>query len=147
MGRVTLDQLADYLEKYGWCYEKLSSQCLQSGWNGDERDYPLRIDFNETSVSFQIEPFIHMDIEWLQWPELSLFLLELNAESQMVKVAVNEKGDIILASQCLSEGFTYEAFSMVLGVIGFYADAFYDEIISCLEICGYQNHSRGALLI
>ena len=117
------------------------------GWQGEEREYPLFIDVNDTSISFKVAPLVHLDLDWLQWPELSLFLLELNSESQLVKASVNEQGEIVLSSYCLTEGLNYDGFSKMLGILGYYCDAFYGEIISCLEVCGYQNHNQSTLLI
>lgn len=147
MNRVTLDLVASYLNNYGWCYEETSENRLHTGWVGDVREYPLEIEINESTVLFQVSPLMSLDVDWLHWPELSLFLLELNFDSQLVKISINSSGEITVSAFAMKADLSFESFSNILGIIGYYCDVFYDEIISCLEICGFQNFQRPSLLL
>lgn len=131
-------QLESYLCDYGWTYRKTDGNQLVTGFQGKDRAYPLRILSSETWVTFHIHPFLKLSIDWECWPELAKFLLELNHSSQMVKLVLNEKGHIGLTLEMLVSGMSYDCFSDGLGIIGYYADYLFDEVLSFLDQIGFN---------
>lgn len=146
MAACTVHQLGRFVEAYGWLFDSESENVLVTGWEGDGRHYPLQITTSDTMVSFEVSPLMVFDIDWLRWPELLLFILELNEKCQIVRLSVNEHGEVILQANVLAEDFHYNHFSNLLGMIGYYADALYGEILSKMTEMGYHLSSQGDFL-
>ena len=56
----------------------------------------------------------------------------------MARLSLNSEGHIELGLEALTQNFSYENFCTCLGLLGFYADQFYDEILSQLDAVGYR---------
>jgi hypothetical protein len=138
MPHVTSEQLEAYLSEYGWSYAQETCGSLRTGWQGEDRLFPLIIKLSSTCVSFEVRPLVDLDLDWSQWPELSRDLLELNSQTKLVKLAVSDAGDVSLSCQVLAAGFDFEMLSRILGIIGYYADEITRDILARLERYGYQ---------
>lgn len=146
MKTCTIQELKSYLDEYGWSYQQGDGRSLQTGFQGQDRSFPLQIQLTETWVSFTIEPYLDLDIDWESWPEISRCLLELNSCSSMVRLGIQEKGLIELSLDLLVQNFNYEGFVIAVGLLGFYADHFYDEILSRLDGLGFRYSESLRLL-
>lgn len=146
MSSCTTQELRGFLEAYGWQYDSIGEKSLVTGWKGEDREYPLSMTVNETMVNFDVNPLIYIDIEWLKWPELSAFLLELNDEIQLVKIAISDEGSVVLSASALTLGFGYEQLTNYLEIIGYYCDVIFGEIIVKMQECGYQFHHKTKFL-
>ncbi len=131
-------QLESYLRDYGWSFRKMDDNHWVTGFQGKDRSYPLRLLVSDTWITFQIHPFLKLNVDWECWPELAKFLLELNHSSQMVKLVLNEKGHIGLTLEALASGLNYEAFSDCLGILGYYADYLFDEVLTFMDHIGFN---------
>ena len=60
-------------------------------------------------------------------------ILDLNLSVRLVRIGMDSKGVIELSVDVMREGFDYNTFTHVLGVIGYYADTLYDELV--LKYC------------
>ncbi|SMF33950.1 YbjN domain-containing protein [Pseudobacteriovorax antillogorgiicola] len=130
--------LEDFLVRYGWDYVKKSEQKLITGWQGEHRSYPLLIEISDTWVSFKIQPLLKLNIDWDTWPEIASHMLEMNDATSMAKLSVDSDGQIVLGLDIFSNGLSYESFSDVIGVIGYYAESIYDDLLSILDHVGYR---------
>ena len=130
--------LENFLGRYGWDYVKKNEQRLVTGWQGENRSYPLHIEVNETWISFKVQPFLKLDIDWDSWPEIAMHLMELNDGTSMVKLSIDSDGRIILNLDIFVDDLSFERFSNVLGVIGHYADSLYDDLLTVLDNVGYR---------
>lgn len=126
---MTSDDVVSFLERYGWTFHALGPNRWVSGWQSDKRSYPLSIELSATWVSFEVTPFMKLDIDWDSWPDIMRFLLELNHDSQMVSLGLDKDHQLVLQTQLLTESLTYEAFADTISLIGFYAESIYDAII------------------
>ena len=136
MSKVTPEILESYLSDYGWGFRKVSPGHWVTGWSGRDRAYPLAVTLGDTWLSFQVRPFLRLAVDWDSWPELSLFLLELNHASHMVKLVVDERGDICLALEIFANHVAFSSFADALGVLGYYCDSLYEQIMGFLDRIG-----------
>lgn len=148
MNRCTSELLESFLVDYGWAFRregesgsgvKVEGTSLwKTGFRGEEHIFPLSIIMTETWISFVIQPFVPLSVDWESWPEISRLLLELNARATMAKFSISAEGRIELGIEVLNAGFTYESFTLTMGLLGYYADCYYDEILSGLDHLGYS---------
>lgn len=138
MSRCSSPKLETYLRDYGWSFRNESENSWVTGWQGQDRSYPLTIDLNDTWVILSVTPFLKLNIDWDSWPEISRYLLELNHQCHMVKIVINDCGDIALILEILASNLAYNDFSDALGILGYYADFLYDEILSQFDRIGFQ---------
>lgn len=128
MESITPELLETYLREYGWSFEALGDDTWCTGFQGETRLYPLTISLSSTCVSFEVRPLIDLQLDRSRWPEMSHYLLQLNARLQLVKLGVGEGGELMLSCQVLTAGFDYETMNRILGILGYYADELAPEI-------------------
>jgi hypothetical protein len=104
-----------------------------TGFQGDTRLYPLLIRLSSTCVSFEIRPLLELDIDPRRAPQLVRELLELNQKLQLVKLALTEGGELMLACQLLAIGFDFETLTRALGILAYYADEIAPDLHARLE--------------
>ncbi len=138
MNRCTSELLESFLADYGWVFHREGEGRWRTGFLGAEQSFPLSIILTETWITFVIQPFVSLAVDWESWPEISRLLLELNARSTLAKFAISPEGKIELSIEVLTRGFDAESLSLTLGLLGHYADASYDEILSGLDLIGYK---------
>lgn len=128
MSQLTPDILESLLTEYGWTFEANGDNQWSTGFQGDQRLYPLSIKLSETCVSFEVRPLVDSTFDVMRWPDLSRELLELNGRMQLAKVAVSDFGELCLSCQVLAAGFDFEMLTRILGILGYYADEVGPEI-------------------
>lgn len=128
MSQLTSDVLESLLTEYGWTFESVADNHWSTGFQGEQRLFPLTIRLSETCVSFEVRPLVEAPLDAGQWPELSRDLLELNERMQLAKVAVTSHGEVSLSCQVLVAGFDFEMLTRILGILGYYADEIAPEI-------------------
>ncbi len=141
---LTSDALESLLTEYGWTFEAHGDNAWTTGFQGEQRLYPLQIRLTQTCVSFEVKPLVDLTLELGRCPDLSRDLLELNGRMQMVKVGLTEEGELSLACQVLSTGFNYEMLTRILGILGYYANEVTPEIYH--RLATRNDHGRPTLL-
>lgn len=144
MSELTADRLESMLQEYGWTFEPAGENTWRTGFQGEQRLYPLAIRLTQTCISFEVRPLIDLTLDAVHSPVLSRELLELNEKLQLAKVAVNEGGEVSLSCQVLVSGFDAEKLGRVLGILGYYADEVAPEIYHRLAAYGF--YGRPAML-
>lgn len=134
MNQLSTNAVETFLTRYGWKFTKSTRDVILTGWTSDLRSYPLRIIVDEAFLTLQVQPFLKMEIDLSAFPEVATQLLELNYHSLLVKVSVDDIGDIVLSTSLLREDLSFEDFSAVLGVLAHYADQIFDEMDQILEM-------------
>lgn len=128
MSRLTPATLETYIEAYGWTCHKLGEACWLTGWQGEQRSYPLTISLTESWVLMEVRPYVPLPSEGQTCADLTKYLLQLNHMSHMVKLALDENQGIVLSIQLFASHLPYEEFADALGVLGYYAELLYDDI-------------------
>lgn len=121
-------QFESYLAAYGWRFRSAGENRWRSGWQGADRYFGLEIDLDSHWITFVVRPLIHTSIDWSRAPTLLQRLLELNGQTQMASLYIDEQGYIALRAQALRAGFDYDGLSNILGILGYYADLLSQEL-------------------
>lgn len=122
MAHVTPQLLEGYLAAYGWNFEALDGNVWRTGFDVDGRVFPMQIKLSATCVSFEVTPWAGATLEGREASDLSRDLLELNGRLQLVKLGLDQDGEILLSCQVLAAGFDFDMLSHILGIIGYYAE-------------------------
>lgn len=136
----TSQLLEDFLNRYGWAYEKCAEDTWLTGWSSESGEYPLMIHLSDETILFEVRPFMEFDLELNMFPEFLVKIMELNDQSRLVKIALSPEGDLILAVHALTLFFSYEHFANIVGIMGFYADEFRREINLYQATVGIANY-------
>ena len=131
-------ELESYLCRYGWQYRIGSDDEVQTGWQGENRSYPLRIIVGSTWISFRVQPFLGLDIDWESWPEIATQVLEINDGTNMARLSIDEEGRLVLGMEIFTDDLNFTRLSNVLGIIGYYSDLIYEDILSVLDQAGFR---------
>jgi hypothetical protein len=138
--------LDHYFALYGWASEKMSERCWRSTFRGKYKTYQLQVELSDTWISFRVAPLLFVTQDWQYWPEILHYLLQLNEATQIAKISLDQDGMINLSMQCLALDFDYKKFEMHLGILGYYSDAIYEEIIAYFREIGlHRTHANGYL--
>jgi hypothetical protein len=81
-------------------------------------------------VTFEIKPLLPLELDWLDWPELTTLLLELNHSVHFVKISLADDGDITLSAQIFSKHLDYDSFHDTVGVLGHYAEILFEKLMN-----------------
>ena len=138
MNRCTSELLESFMLDYGWSFRREGAGLWKSSFRGEEQLFPLSIIMTDNVLSFVIQPFIELSVDWESWPEISRLLLELNSKATMAKFSLNVEGRIELSIEVLNNAFSFDSFSLTVGLLGYYAYAYYEEILNDLDQIGYR---------
>ncbi len=131
--KITETTLQEFLRRYEWSFQPVGSGSFLTGWQGKNCQFPLEITLLDTWVSFRVAPLLDLQFRGRPYADLVRYILDLNLSVRLVRIGMDSKGVIELSVDVMREGLTYETFSHVLGVIGYYADTLYDEVV--LKYC------------
>ena len=126
--------LESYLKRYGWEWfvsYKNDVKIWCTGWQSEIKSFPLNISFTETWILFEVDPFIPLEYD-SQKDFLYKPLMELNNDIQLVKLCLNEYGSVSLKLQLLSN-MSYTEFSNALGILAYYTDLLYANLVDTKE--------------
>ena len=128
MIQCSSSSLEGFLIDYGWSFKKVSRGVWRTGFTTEKRSYPVRILLDNHFLTLSVQPLLKIDIDLEAFPEAAAYLLELNHEASMVRLGVDEVGDITMSLNLINGSFSKDDFHLSLGLIGHYADTFYAEI-------------------
>ncbi len=94
MNALSNQVIEGFLRQYGWTFHADGQSCWVTGWQSESRAYPLIITLNDTFVSMVVAPLMKLGMDWDSWPEIMRFILELNNDARMVKLGIDEFGDL-----------------------------------------------------
>lgn len=128
MNQCTPEILEEFLADYGWNYYKVTKGIWTTGFATDIQTFPLKIILDDNFVTFSVQPLLKLDFDIIAFPEISAHILELNFHSHVVKLCIDDVGDIVLTYALLNQVFDFEQFSTALGVLGHYTVQFHKEL-------------------
>ena len=126
--------LEGYLRRYGWEWfvsYKNDTKVWCTGWQSEIKSFPLNISFTDTWILFEVDPFIPLEYE-TQKEQLYKALMELNNDIQLVKLSICEFGNVSLKLQLFSN-IGYQDFANALGILAYYTDLLYANLIDTKE--------------
>ncbi len=144
---VSVEIIGQYLQQYGWGFQITGDQELRCGFRGKHKTYQVQIELTDTWVQFKINPLLFVTQDWHYWPEILHYLLQMNDITQLTKLSLDQEGMIILSIQALAVDFDYHKFELNLGILGYYADAIYEELIGFFQEIGFSRQQPSEYLI
>ena len=133
MIQSTPSEVERFLGEYGWEFRRHGRGIWLSGWSSEQRSFPLRVTWEDSFVEFMVQPLYKIDFDWEAYPEITAWLLEVGHRYKLIKIAIDEAGDLVMSMSLINHKLDYTAFSTSLGVIGYYADKVYEEISEAFD--------------
>jgi hypothetical protein len=120
--------VADYFEQYEWAAEEVEPGIWRSTFTTEaEEDIDLYVMVAEEWIHFAVSPLVHVgDAE--KRPHLIAALLRLNQLMRLVRLGLDDEGDLNLVADAPRERFEYGDFALILDLLTEYASALAYEI-------------------
>ena len=128
MDSAVSQTIESYLDHYGWAFRPVKQGQWLTGWQGAQHYFPLGVTVCDSWVTLTVKPFVAWHEGWNRTRDVAAYLLKLNHHCPMVKLALDETGDICLSISLLLVNLGYQDFSNAIGILGYYADSLYGEI-------------------
>lgn len=122
---ITMQDVHNALERYGWKYQQQDDYTLLTGFKGKARQFIVGLRLDSQWLTLTIVRYLQgVPIE--HHASLYSELLMLNHRITFVRFALEESGDIILTADVPAERkFDYDLFATALDLLSFYADDVY----------------------
>lgn len=127
---IAPETIDSFFEQYGWTFEKSGEDLWFTGFRGDVSNYRIFIKVTEHWAYFTIAPFVVAPKGEDCTRRLNWHLLRLNRDINMAKFCLDADGDIVLTVEMPTESLDYGQFSEALGVLSYYADDSYLEVLN-----------------
>lgn len=120
--------IADFFEQYEWAAEEVEPDVWRSTFTTEsEEDFDLYIFLAEEWIHFAVSPLVHVgDAE--NQPRLMASLLRLNQRMRLVRLALDDQGDLNLVADAPRERFDFGDFALILDLLTDYASALAYEV-------------------
>ena len=128
MDSAVSQTIESYLDHYGWAFRPIKQGQWLTGWQGEQRYFPLGVSVCESWLTLTIKPFVEWHDGWNRTRDIANYLMKLNNYCPMVKFALDEQGDICLSLSLLLSHLGFEEFSNSIGILGYYAESLHEEI-------------------
>lgn len=125
---VSPQDIEDYFDRYGWSFSRIKDETWQTGFRGNVSSFRIMVQLTDDWVYLVINPFVVGPQQPEKRLKLYHHLLRLNQAINMAKFGIDRDGDVFLAVELPTEGFTYSHFKDGLDALSHYADTRYRDI-------------------
>jgi hypothetical protein len=120
--------LRDFFEQYEWAAEEVETDVWRSTFTTEgEDDFDLYVMVAEEWVHFAVSPLVHLG-EAEAHPRLAAALLRLNQRMRVVRIGLDDEGDLNLLVDAPRERFDFGDFALTLDLLTEYASALAYEL-------------------
>lgn len=120
--------IADFFEQYEWTAEEVEGGVWRSTFTTEaEEDFDLYVMVADEWVHFAVSPFVKLD-EAAQRAPLLNALLRLNQRMRLVRVGLDDEGDLNLVADAPRTRFDFGDFALILDLLTEYAGALAREV-------------------
>jgi hypothetical protein len=120
--------ISDYFEQYEWAAEELEPGVWRSTFSSEnEEEFDLYVMVVEEWIHFAVSPFVAMS-DGLTRPHLLSALLRLNGRMRLVRLSVDDQGDLNLVADAPRARFDFGDFALIVDLLVAYASALHREI-------------------
>lgn len=125
---MTSIPIGDYFEQYEWAAEEVEPDVWRSSFTTEaDEEFDLYVMAGEEWLHFAVSPLVHVgDAE--QRPRLLAALLRLNQRMRLVRLALDDQGDLNLVADAPRERFGFGDFALILDMLTEYAAALAYEV-------------------
>jgi hypothetical protein len=120
--------IADFFEQYEWTAEEIEADVWRSTFTSEaEEDFDLYVMAAAEWIHFAVSPLVHIgDAE--ARPRLSAALLRLNQQIKVVRLGLDDQGDLNLVADAPRARFDFGDFALILDLLTEYASALAYEV-------------------
>lgn len=120
--------VADFFEQYEWTAEEVEPGVWRSTFATEaEEDFDLYVMVAEEWIHFAVSPLVHIgDAE--ARPRLIAALLRLNQQVKVVRLGLDDQGDLNLVADAPRERFDFGDFALIIDLLTEYASALAYEV-------------------
>jgi hypothetical protein len=120
--------IGEFFEQYEWMAEEVESGVWRSSFTTEsEDDFDLYVMVGEEWIHFAVSPVAHIG-EAEQRPRLFGALLRLNQRMRLVRLGVDDEGDLNLVADAPRERFEFGDFALILDLLTEYTSALAYEV-------------------
>ncbi len=119
---VTLQNVKDLFDRYGWAYQETDEATLVTGFKGETRAFVIGARLHADWLTLTIPRFLP-PIPPERRSEIFSELLQLNSEMSLVRFSLGSDADIILTADLPGhKRFDYDLFAITLDLLSLYAN-------------------------
>ena len=120
--------IGEFFEQYEWRAEEVEPEVWRSTFTTEsEDDFDLDVMVGEEWIHFAVSPVVHIG-EAEQRPRLFGALLRLNQQMRLVRLGVDDEGDLNLVADAPRERFDFGDFALILDLLTDYTAALAYEV-------------------
>lgn len=129
--------VADYFEQYEWGAEEIEPGVWRSTFTteGDD-EFDLYVMLAEEWIHFAVSPLVHTGSVELR-PHLTSALLRLNQRLRVVRLGIDDEGDLNLIADAPRERFDFGDFALILDLLVEYTSALAYELQRSVNDAAY----------
>jgi hypothetical protein len=117
-----------YFEQYEWAAEELEPGVWRSTFSSEnDEEFDLYVMVAEEWIHFAVSPFVALG-DGLTRPHLLSALLRLNQRMRLVRLGVDDQGDLNLVADVPLARFSFGDFALIVDLLVEYAGALHREI-------------------
>lgn len=119
--------VAEYFEQYEWGAEEIEPDIWRSSFTTEsEEEFDLYVMVGEEWIHFAVSPLVHTGET--APPRLLAALLRLNQRMRLVRLGLDDEGDLNLVADAPRARFDFGDFALILDLLTEYAAALAYEV-------------------
>jgi hypothetical protein len=120
--------IAEFFEQYEWVAEEVEADVWRSTFTTEsEEDFDLYVMVAEEWIHFAVSPMVRLG-EAEARPRLIGALLRLNQRMRLVRLGLDDEGDLNLVADAPRERFEFGDFALILDLLTEYTSALAYEV-------------------
>ena len=120
--------VAEYFEQYEWATEEIEPGIWRSSFTTEsEENFDLYVMVGDEWIHFAVSPLVHIG-EAEQQPRLVGALLRLNQRMRLVRLGLDDEGDLNLVADAPRSRFDFGDFALILDLLAEYSAALAYEV-------------------
>ncbi len=120
--------ISEFFEQYEWMAEEVEADVWRSTFTTEgEDDFDLYVMLAEEWIHFAVSPLVHVGEAEMK-PYLVDSLLRLNQRLRLVRLALDDEGDLNLVADAPRARFEFGDFALILDLLVEYAGALAYEV-------------------
>lgn len=121
---TTQETIQTFLKQYGWESESPEADLEVTEFRGKTGVFRLFIQLMQDWVILVIVPFVPRPIQGCETKFIKV-LVRANYEMNMVKIGIDNQGDVALSVELPTSDTSYKTFALALDALSTYADLYY----------------------
>jgi hypothetical protein len=127
-GVMDSPQIGEFFERYEWAAEEVEPNIWRSTFTTEnEEEFDLYVMLADEWIHFAVSPFVHIG-EAEKKPRLTAALLRLNQRMRLVRLGLDDEGDLALVADAPRDRFDFGDFALTLDLLAEYASALAYEV-------------------